>query len=209
MSTRDAAIVISGGGPVGLGLAISLAQRNVPSIVVERYAEPQPIPRGQNLTQRTMEHFHFWQIEKELRAARTIPPEYGIGGMTSYGTLLGDYHYDWLNRALVRPFYFTDNERLPQYETEAVLRRRAAELAPVTLLYGCRWRASNRMPTVLRSRSRNGAARGAGRSGPLTRSVATGAVPSSGRAPGSRRPGPTTIGSWCCSSSARNNCTNS
>jgi 2-polyprenyl-6-methoxyphenol hydroxylase-like FAD-dependent oxidoreductase len=136
MDRQDTAVVISGGGPVGLGLAITLAQRGVPSIVVERYPNPQPIPRGQNLTQRTMEHFHFWGIEKELRAARTISPEYGIGGMTSYGTLLGDYHYEWLKRALVRPFYFAENERLPQYATEAVLRRRAAELEPVTILYG-------------------------------------------------------------------------
>ena len=135
MDRQDAAVVISGGGPVGTGLAITLAQRGVTSIVVERHPAPQPIPRGQNLTQRTMEHFHFWGIEKALRAARTIPPQYGIGGMTSYGTLLGEYHYDWLNRARVRPFYYTDNERLPQYETEAVLRARAAELAPVTLLY--------------------------------------------------------------------------
>src|SRR5690606_24508272 len=46
------------------------------------------------------------------------------------------YHYDWLQRELVRPFYATDNERLPQYATEEVLRARAAELATVTLLYG-------------------------------------------------------------------------
>ncbi len=49
---------------------------------------PQPIPRGQNLTQRTLEHFHFWGAEPALRAARTIPREYGIGGMTAYGALL-------------------------------------------------------------------------------------------------------------------------
>ena len=66
-----------------------------------------------------------------MRAARTIPREYGIGGLTAYGTLLGDYSYDWLQRDLVRPFYFTDNERLPQYAMEAALRRRVAELASV------------------------------------------------------------------------------
>ena len=112
-----------------MGLAIELGQRGIRCIVVERHAQPQPIPKGQNLTQRTMEHFHFWGVEKAVRAARTIPPEYGIGGLTAYGTLLGDYSYDWLQRELVRPFYFTDNERLPQYATEAVLRARAAELA--------------------------------------------------------------------------------
>jgi hypothetical protein len=58
------------------------------------------------------------------RCARPAPSaRSGIGGLTAYGTLLGDYHYDWMQRELVRPFYFTDNERLPQY-TERVLRRR-------------------------------------------------------------------------------------
>ena len=129
-------VVIVGGGPVGMGLAVELGQRNVRCVVVERYASPQPIPKGQNLTQRTLEHFHFWGVEKAVRAARTIPPEYGIGGLTAYGTLLGNYSYDWMQRELVRPFYFTDNERLPQYATEAVLRSRAAELASVETLYG-------------------------------------------------------------------------
>ena len=133
---RDAEVIIVGGGPVGMGLAIELGQRGVRCIVVERYLQPQPIPKGQNLTQRTMEHFHAWGAEKELRAARTIPPEYGIGGLTAYGSLLGSYWYDWMQRSLVRPYYYTANERLPQYATEAVLRRRVAELAAVQTLYG-------------------------------------------------------------------------
>lgn len=129
-------VVIVGGGPVGLGTAIALGQRGVRCLVVERYQQPSPIPRGQNLTQRTLEHFHFWGIEQALRAARTIPPEYGIGGMTAYDTLLGTYQYDWMRRELVRPFYYTDNERLPQYATEAVLRQRVSELPSIETLYG-------------------------------------------------------------------------
>ncbi len=133
---NNAPVVIVGGGPVGMGLAIDLGLRGVRSVVVERYLEPQPIPKGQNLTQRTMEHFYFWGIENELRSSRTIPREYGIGGITSYGTLLSGYSYDWLQRELVRPFYFTENERLPQYATEAVLRRRATQISNVETHYG-------------------------------------------------------------------------
>jgi 2-polyprenyl-6-methoxyphenol hydroxylase-like FAD-dependent oxidoreductase len=135
----DADVLIVGGGPVGMGLAIELGQRGVRCIVVERYRQPQPIPKGQNLTQRTMEHFQSWGAEAQLRAARTIPPEYGIGGLTAYGTLLGPHVYDWLQRDLVKDYYNAANERLPQYATEAVLRRRAAELPSVTTLYG--WEA--------------------------------------------------------------------
>jgi len=132
----DAQVLIIGGGPVGMGLAIELGQRGVRCTVVERYEQPQPIPKGQNLTQRTMEHFHAWGAEKELRAARTIPPEYGIGGLTAYGTLLSPWSYDWMQRELVKPYYYTANERLPQYATEAVLRQRAAQLPAIQTLYG-------------------------------------------------------------------------
>ena len=129
-------VLIVGGGPVGTALAIELGQRGVRSTVVERYPEPQRIPKGQNLTQRTMEHFSAWGAEGELRAARTIPRDYGIGGLTAYGTLLGQYSYDWLQRELVRPYYAQDNERLPQYATESVLRQRAAMVPAIRTLYG-------------------------------------------------------------------------
>ncbi len=135
-SQSDAEVLIIGGGPVGMGLAIELGQRGVRCLVIERYLQPQPIPKGQNLTQRTLEHFHFWGAEKQLRAARTIPPEYGIGGLTAYGTLLGPHVHDWLQRDLVKQYYFTANERLPQYATEAVLRERAGKLPSVQTLYG-------------------------------------------------------------------------
>jgi 2-polyprenyl-6-methoxyphenol hydroxylase-like FAD-dependent oxidoreductase len=140
-TAKDAQVIITGGGPVGMGLAIELGQRGIRCVVVERRRTPQPIPKGQNLTQRTMEHFHFWGVEQAVRGARTIPREYGIGGLTAYGTLLGDYSYDWLQRELVRPFYFMDNERLPQYAMEAALRGRVAELASVQTLYG--WSAED------------------------------------------------------------------
>jgi 4-hydroxyisophthalate hydroxylase len=135
-AAHDVEVLIVGGGPVGIGLAIELGQRGVRCLVAERYVKPQPIPKGQNLTQRTMEHVHFWGAEKALRAARTIPPEYGIGGLTAYGTLLSPHVHDWLQRDLVKPFYYTANERLPQYATEAVLRERVAQLPSVQTLYG-------------------------------------------------------------------------
>ena len=56
--------------------------------------------------------------------------------MATYGSFLSDYHYEWFNRAKIINYYAATNERLPQYETEAVLRARAAEFASISILTG-------------------------------------------------------------------------
>jgi 2-polyprenyl-6-methoxyphenol hydroxylase and related FAD-dependent oxidoreductases len=134
-------VAIVGGGPVGTALSIELARRGVDSIVIERYHEPQRVPKGQNLTQRTMEHFRNWGIEAELRAARTIDRSRPAAGMTAYGSLLGEYRYPWLQRERVGAYYAAANERLPQYATESVLRARLAEFPGASVLSG--WTAES------------------------------------------------------------------
>ena len=129
-------VVIVGGGPVGLGLAIDLGQRGMHVAVIERETIVHKIPKGQNLTQRTMEHFLAWGCEDELRAARTLPRDYDTGGLVSYRQILSRFTYGWMPRQAVREYYFTDNERLPQYATENVLRARADAVANVEILYG-------------------------------------------------------------------------
>ena len=139
-SERRYQVVIVGGGPVGMALAVDLGLGGVSCAVVERYPRPQRIPKGQGLTQRTLEHFYFWGIADELRAARLLPPGYPIGGVTAYGNLMSDYWFAQAGREVVRQYYFQDNERLPQYLTEDVLRARAAQLPSVTCLFG--WTAT-------------------------------------------------------------------
>ncbi len=73
-------VAIVGGGPVGVALAVELGQRRISCVLVERHLAPQPIPKGQNLTNRTLEHFYFWRCVNELRAARVMPAE---GGLTA------------------------------------------------------------------------------------------------------------------------------
>ncbi|MDX1521709.1 MAG: FAD-dependent monooxygenase, partial [Anaerolineae bacterium] len=85
MGNKRYQVIIVGGGPVGVGLAIELGLRNTSVALVERYHTPQPIPKGQNLTQRTLEHFYFWGIENDIRAARAMPADYPIGGITAFG----------------------------------------------------------------------------------------------------------------------------
>jgi 4-hydroxyisophthalate hydroxylase len=129
-------VIIVGGGPVGVALAVELGQRGIACALVERRLSPQRIPKGQNLTARTLEHFYFWGIVDELRAARLLPPGYPIGGVTAYRNLMSEYWFAQRGRESVRSYYFQANDRLPQYLTEEVLRRRLADLPNVTCLFG-------------------------------------------------------------------------
>ena len=129
-------VIVVGGGPVGVALAIDLGLRGVSCALVERRSELSAIPKGQNLTQRTVEHFRFWGIADDLRAARTMPPGHPIGSVVAYGDLMGEYWQSPPGREKVAAFFLEANERLPQYRTEEVLRRRMAELALVDAYFG-------------------------------------------------------------------------
>ena len=129
-------VIIVGGGPVGAALALDLGLRGVSSVVVESRTSLANIPKGQGLTQRTLEHFHFWGLEEELRAARLMPPGYPIGEITAYGNLAADYWHAPAGREVVGDFFFRKQERLPQYRMEAVLRRKLASLSNVELRLG-------------------------------------------------------------------------
>jgi 4-hydroxyisophthalate hydroxylase len=133
-------VAIVGGGPVGLGLAVTLGQAGIPCVVLERATELSAIPKGQNLTARSLEHFYFWDCADELRAACLLPPEFPIGGITAYESLASQYWYAPAGRETVAGFYFQRHERLPQYLTEAVLRRRVSALGSAVTLFG--WSAT-------------------------------------------------------------------
>jgi 2-polyprenyl-6-methoxyphenol hydroxylase-like FAD-dependent oxidoreductase len=129
-------VVIVGAGPVGAALAVDLGLRGISCALVESRPGLQRIPKGQNLTHRTLEHFHSWGIAGELRNARVMPPGYPIGEVTAYGSLAGQYWHAPAGREIVQPYYFQKNERLPQYCMEAVLRRKLAELPGVAVRLG-------------------------------------------------------------------------
>ncbi|MGH7248054.1 MAG: FAD-dependent monooxygenase, partial [Pseudomonadota bacterium] len=129
-------VVIVGGGPVGVALAVELGLRGIACALIERRIEPQRIPKGQNLTQRSMEHFYAWGVADEVRAARMLPPDYPMSGIIAYRDLNNEYWYAPPLREIVNPYYFQDNERLPQYRVEHVLRRRLTQLDNVECLFG-------------------------------------------------------------------------
>lgn len=129
-------VIIVGGGPVGAALALDLGLRGVSNVVVESRTTLGQIPKGQGLTQRTLEHFYFWGLDDELRAARAMPPGYPIGEITTYRNLASEYWHAPAGREVVENFFFRKQERLPQYLMEAVLRRKLAVLPNVQFRTG-------------------------------------------------------------------------
>jgi len=132
---HDTEVIIVGGGPVGMALAVDLGQRGISCVVIERREHVGTIPKGQSLMHRSLEHFYFWGCLDELRAARVLPPGYPIGGITAYENLMSQYWYLPEGLGVVDQYFFQKNERLPQYRTEEVLRARASLLGNVTIIY--------------------------------------------------------------------------
>lgn len=80
MNTRESTarlpVVIIGGGPVGLTLAMDLADRGIPVTVVERRAAGEPPPvKCNHVSARTMEQFRRLGVAADLRAAG-LPEDY-------------------------------------------------------------------------------------------------------------------------------------
>jgi 2-polyprenyl-6-methoxyphenol hydroxylase-like FAD-dependent oxidoreductase len=134
-------VAIVGGGPVGVALAVDLGLQGIDCALVEPRTALQQIPKGQNLMQRTLEHFYVWGLAEELRAARVMPREFPIQEITAYDNMMSPYWQAPTGREQVRSYYFQATDRLPQYRTEMVLRNRLTTLPNVATRFG--WSAKS------------------------------------------------------------------
>jgi hypothetical protein len=75
-----------------------------------------------------------------LRAARTMSPDHPIGTVVAFGDLMSEWWQAPPGREQVAAFFLEENERLPQYRTEEVLRRRMEECPLVDAYFG--WTAT-------------------------------------------------------------------
>ncbi len=125
----DGDVVIVGAGPVGLSLAILLAQLGRSVIVVERWPAPYPLPRAVHFDHEVGRILQSCGIGAELEAM-TEPAEI----------------YEWRNAAGAALLRFgrigaglsgwSESSMFCQPELEALLDRRAAELGSIDLRRG-------------------------------------------------------------------------
>lgn len=69
MLVNDPQVVIVGGGPVGLTLAIDLGQRGVRCLLIDKRLDPGQLPKMERCNARTMEHFRRLGIVERVREA--------------------------------------------------------------------------------------------------------------------------------------------
>src|SRR5580692_7180655 len=137
---RDTPVLIAGGGPVGLALAVELGLRGVECLVVEPRLQPTRLrPRAKTLSVRTMEHARRWGLAARLRAAAPLPVSWSqdVSFCTSF---LGEE----ITRFTGVLGLADDGEspergqQMPQYVLEEVLRDVVTGLPAVDLRLG--WR---------------------------------------------------------------------
>ena len=134
-------VLIVGGGPVGLGLAIELGWRGVKCLLVEQGDGTIYLPRANAVDNRTMEFCRRWGIADRVREAG-IPPDFPHTAL--YATSLAGFEIARFERhghggtgALdvgpERP------QRCNQLFFDPILRDRAGEFPHVELRFGCRF----------------------------------------------------------------------
>jgi 2-polyprenyl-6-methoxyphenol hydroxylase-like FAD-dependent oxidoreductase len=70
-------VLVVGGGPVGLALALELSLRGVGVFLIERETEiAHDHVRARSFNRRLVEHLHRWGVWEELTKRWTVPPEW-------------------------------------------------------------------------------------------------------------------------------------
>jgi 2-polyprenyl-6-methoxyphenol hydroxylase-like FAD-dependent oxidoreductase len=71
----DAGVLIIGGGPCGLVLALELGMRKIPTVLLEEKTTPGSFPAANATQARTMEHYRRLRLAEKVRA-QGLPPDY-------------------------------------------------------------------------------------------------------------------------------------
>lgn len=136
---ETAQVLVIGGGPSGLAMAIELGRRGVSCLVVERNVRAGWAPRAKTTHTRTREHLRRWGIADKLAAASPFGIDYKTDVV--FTTRLSGFEicrFDWaLGCEPVRDERYAEHSQwIPQYKLESVLRAYAESLPGVTIAFG-------------------------------------------------------------------------
>jgi 2-polyprenyl-6-methoxyphenol hydroxylase-like FAD-dependent oxidoreductase len=141
-----AEVLVVGGGPVGLGLAVELGLRGIRTLLIEQSDRAARQPRAKTTNVRSMETMRRWGVAQRIRDAAPLPPGYPtdvVFATRLFGHRLAKFHNAFFGTQhatqAARDERFAERAQwIPQYKVEAALRARAAELPGVALRFGTR-----------------------------------------------------------------------
>ncbi|MDB6008223.1 MAG: hypothetical protein JWL65_473 [Gammaproteobacteria bacterium] len=141
--TLHTRVLISGGGPVGLALAIELGLRNIPCVLVEQNEPLGPLqaPRSKMINARAMAHVRRWGLAQAIRDAVPLGADYPsnvIFATRLTGIEIARFENAFSTKRGNDERFPEGAAWLPQYRIEEVFRTRASQLSSVTLLLGSR-----------------------------------------------------------------------
>jgi 2-polyprenyl-6-methoxyphenol hydroxylase-like FAD-dependent oxidoreductase len=142
----DAEVLIVGAGPVGLTLAIDLGRRGVRSILIERKAAPEFLPKMERCNARTMEIYRRMGLAEKIRGAgfpHDAPMDVFIVTSLTEPPLL-HLPYPSVAEAEAKIAKCRDGSEplepyqlISQYTLEPLLKAAAERIAGVSVRYGC------------------------------------------------------------------------
>ena len=143
----DLDVLIVGGGPVGLTLAIELGQQGIRCELVERRTEPGNLPKMERCNPRTMEYFHRMGIADRVRAAglpSDVPMDVFICADSLTRPPLVHHRYPSVSELKAIGQLVNDGsmpleppQLISQYTLEPLLRQVAETTPGVTVQFGC------------------------------------------------------------------------
>lgn len=141
----DTPVLIVGGGPVGLTLAIDLGQRGVRCTLIDKREVPGFLPKMERCNARTMEHFRRLGIAERIRAAgydSDLPMDVFVVTTLTDPPLL-HHPYPSINELKTRGAAVNDGaeplepyQLISQYTLEPLLKAVAERTPGVTVRFG-------------------------------------------------------------------------
>ena len=133
--SAEVPVLIVGGGPVGLGLALELAYRNVRSLLIEQTDGIVRLSKMGHVSVRSMEHCRRWGVAEQVRDCG-FPKDYPLNQI--FCTSLNGLHvatieYPSFNEEQDTGLSPERKQRCPQLWFDPILARTAAKQPSITV----------------------------------------------------------------------------